>query len=267
MFVENEVDLLVFVPFDAAKFLGDNNFAMSKIPSLEVQFLTFNFLSDYFDDRDNRRAFSLALNIDDLIESVGGFARAVNQFVSNGVFGYNPVISDHEYDLELAREIVEDTGLKDETIHFHLPIGLDVLGEFVRESLSEINVNVVVSYLDLEDLLASMDEGLADLYFFAFKSELADSSDFLNLIARSDGVYNYSHYADDVVDKLILSSLTKIDQVGRIIDLQETMKIIVEEDILGVPLFEYETIFAFSDKLFLEPRIDGSIYFDDLILK
>jgi len=267
MFIEDEVDLLVFVPFDAAQFLEENDFQMSQIPSLEVQFLTFNFESKYFKDLDNRKAFSFALNQNDLIDMVGGFARRVNQFVSNGVFGYSPVIADHEYNTKLAKKIVKETEFEGKTIQFHLPIGLDVLGDFVRESLAEIGVNVVVSNLEINDLLKSMEKGTADLYFFGFKSELADSSDFLNLLAKTEGVYNYSRYSNDEVDRLINSSLTNIDERKRIIDLQKAMKIIVEDDFLGVPLFEYETIFAFNDKLGLEPRIDGLIYFDDLILK
>ena len=267
MLVEGEVDLLVFVPFDAVSFLEEYNYDMRFIPSLEVQFLMFNFLSDYFSDIDNRKAFSLALNQQNLINAVGGYAKKVNQFVSNGVFGFNLEIPSHEYDIDKAKALVNSTGLQGKTIQFHLPIGLTVLGDFVRESLSEIGVNVVVSNLSMEDLVKSMESGDADLYFFGFKSELADSADFLNLISKTDSPYNYGNYSNKVLDKIINSLLVEINENKRLTELQDAMSILIEEDIVGVPLFEYETIFSFSDKLDLKPRIDGQIYFDDLIKK
>ena len=46
------------------------------------------------------------------------------------------------------------------------------------------------------------------------------------------------------------------------------MRLIVSEDVIGVPLFEYETLFAFSDDyLDMQPRIDGFLYFDELMPK
>ena len=58
--------------------------------------------------------------------------------------------------------------------------------------------------------------GDADLYFFGFKSELADSSDFLSLIARSNSIYNYSNYTNEMVDSFIVSSLIEIQENKRI---------------------------------------------------
>jgi hypothetical protein len=58
-----------------------------------------------------------------------------------------------------------------------------------------------------------------------------------------------------------------MDVLGRRKDLQEAMKVLVVNDVLGVPLFEYESVYAYNDKLEINPRIDGIIYFDELIVK
>lgn len=266
MFVNYEADLLAFVPFDAVTAIKERNFKITEIPSLEVQFLLFNMDSQYFSDKKNRELFSYAIDQKDLVAAVGGYARIVNQFVSNGIFGFNPDIQPHEYDLKKAEELAEETGLKGKTIQFHLSKGLDVLGEHVRQQLNGIGVNTIVSYLEADKLMESIVERKADIYFFGFKSDLGDSADFLGLMARSGADFNAGKYSNSVVDEMIDVSLLELDPIVRLENLREAMRIIVEDDIFGVPLFEYETLFSFSDKLDMEPRIDGFIYFDELNL-
>jgi hypothetical protein len=60
--------------------------------------------------------------------------------------------------------------------------------------------------------------------------------------------------------------LVELDVQKRRDSLQEAMKIVVEQDVVGIPLFEYETLFSFYDVISFEPRIDGLIYFDELIV-
>lgn len=267
MFLNGEAQLLAFVPFDAVSAVKEKVFQITSIPSLEVQFLLFNMQSRYFDDIRNREIFSLAIDQNALTEDIGGYARGVNQFVSNGIFGFNPEIRPHEYDLEKAEKLAQETGLIGKTIYFHLPKGLDVLGEHVRQQLSKIGVYVVVSYMEMDKLWESIKNSSADLYFFGFKSDLGDSSDFLNVVVRSDGAFNVGNYSNGQVDEMVDLSLTSMDQVVRLENLQEAMRVIVEEDIIGVPLFEYETLYSFVDDINIEPRIDGLIYFDEIIAK
>lgn len=265
MFANGDADLLAFVPFDAVSAVKERNFEIAEMPSLEVQFLLFNMNSKYFKERENREAFSLAIDQDGLTEAVGGYARPVSQFVSNGIFGFNPDIVKHEYNLKKAEKLAGE--IKGKTLHFHLPVGMDVLGEHVRQQLAKIGVFIVVSYLDMPKLLESIEQRKADLYFFGFKSDLGDSADFLNVIVHSDADFNVGNYENVEVDALIEESLIEMDPSLRLEALQEAMRIIVEDDIFGVPLFEYETLFSFSDKLEMQPRIDGFIYFDELKIK
>jgi ABC-type oligopeptide transport system substrate-binding subunit len=137
----------------------------------------------------------------------------------------------------------------------------------VRSKLAEVGVNVVVSYLEDQALLDSMEKGKADIYFMGFESGIGDASTFLYYIAYSQGPYAFWGYVNEYVDKLITASMTEMDVMGRRKDLQEAMKVLIVDDVLGVPLFEYETVYAFNDKLSISPRVDGIIYFDELTVK
>lgn len=266
--VNNNADLLDFVPFDGVQNVLDQGFKIAAIPGLEVQFLVFNTKSAIFSDTENRKVFSMAIDDDTLVKALGGnFARTISQFVSNGIFGFNPDIIPHVYDIAQAKKMAEAKGLKDQTITFHLPKTLELLGEHVRTQLAKIGVDVLVSYMDGDKFAQSLTAGDADVYFLGFKADIGDASDFLNTLAYSKGSFNIGHYVNTTVDKLIEDSSVQMDPAKRLKNLKDAMKIVVEDDVYGVPLFEYQKIFAFSKKLDLQPRIDGLIYFDEINIK
>lgn len=266
--VNGEADLLDFVPFDGVSHVLDQNLSVAAVPSLEVQFLVFNTKSAIFQNLEKRKAFSLAINPNDLVEVIGvNFSRTISQFVSNGVFGFNPEILSHVYDLEESKKLAISAGLKDQTISLHLPKTLELLGEHVRKQMSEIGVNVLVSYMENDQFMKSLSAGDADVYFLGFKADIGDSSDFLNTLAYSKGSFNIGHYSNDKVDKLVEDSAVQLDPAKRLKNLKDAMKIVVEDDLYGVPLFEYQKIFAFNKSIDLQPRIDGLIYFDEINTK
>lgn len=266
-FLRGDAEMLAFVSYDAVQAVQDFGFEVATIPTLEVQLIIFNIASEHFSNLINRKLVSYIVDQNSLVEQVGGYARPINQFVSNGIFGFDPSISDHEFNIDDAERLVALSGLEGETLQLHLPIGLDVLGEHVRENLAEVGVNVIVSYLEIMDFIDSIDNGKADFYFMGFKSELGDSSEFLETTIHSSGEYNTIGYENSNVDYLIDLASEELDHGKRGEALQEAMRVIVEDDVVGVPLFEYETVFSFVEGLDFSPRIDGLIYFDEIKLK
>ncbi|MFH1534160.1 MAG: ABC transporter substrate-binding protein [Nitrospirota bacterium] len=266
-FLSGDADMLAFVSYDAVQIVQEFGFEIATIPTLEVQLIMFNFASEYLSNIKNRELISYIIDQDALVEKVGGYARPVNQFVSNGIFGFDSSISNHEFDLEKAEALAVETGLQGKTLQLHLPIGLDVLGEHIRENLAEVGVNVIVSYLQIPDFIDSIDNGRADFYFMGFKSELGDSSEFLETTLHSEGDYNTFDYENSNVDYLIDLAAEELDPGKRREALQEAMRVVVEDDVVGVPLFEYETVYSFVEELDFSPRIDGLINFDEINIK
>jgi peptide/nickel transport system substrate-binding protein len=267
MLVDGDADFVAFVPYDGVDFVKKNGLNIATVPSLEVQFLVFNMKSKLMNDIRNRLVVSGALNRDDLIKVVGGYAGRVNQFVSSGIFGFNPYIQDQVNDSENSEEIAEKTGISGKTVQLHLMTGLTVLGDYVKDQMAKVGVNTVVSYLDGVNLMKSMEAGKADIYFLGFKSNMGDSSGFFESMAYSTGAYNYWGYKNEYLDKLIDTELVEMDEMSRRKSLQEAMKVVVAEDVFGIPLFEYETAYAFNDKIDINPRVDGMIHFDELTVK
>jgi len=268
MLLNGSVDLLTFVPFDALQTFKDRNFKVVSVPTLEVQFLLFNVKSKFLQSIENRNAIRLAIDTNALAEALKGSAQAIDQYASNGVFGFNPSISMRKYDLKISKETISKLGLDGITLTMSLPDGLQYIGDYVKQNLGDAGINVLISYHDtFEKFMESVNSGNADLYFFGYQSSFGDANDFMKDIAYSKAQFNYGKYENPTVDQLILSASTEMDPLKRRIFLQDAMKLLVETDPIGVPLIEYEAFYSFSDNIDYEPRIDEGLYFDDVIVK
>ena len=123
-FLNGEADFLTFVPYAAIDEIAKRDYEIVTVPTLEVQFLIFNGESEFLKENDSRKAIALAIDQEALTQEIGGFAKVVNQFVSNGVFGFNPNIDRVEFDIEKAAKLAEESGLKEKTLKLHLHKGL-----------------------------------------------------------------------------------------------------------------------------------------------
>jgi peptide/nickel transport system substrate-binding protein len=258
-------DVLSYVPYDLADQIDLAEFDLVSVPSLEVQFLIFNFESEVFDDVEARRALKSVLDTDEFTGYIGEYAHPVKQFVSSGVFGYNPDIEDPVYDSSLVGEVEELNGYE---VNVILPEGLDVLGEFLTDSFDEVGLGVYIQYVKSEYLVETLTKADFDIAFLGFKSELGDSSDFLKSLAHTSGEeygqFNFANYSNEQVDSLIGEAELEMNVGNRLDLLQEAMSVLVEDDVYGIPLFEYDTLFASAKWVDFEPRIDGFIYINEL---
>jgi peptide/nickel transport system substrate-binding protein len=268
---QGEADFVFGLAPDSISSLRSFGVTVFSQPSLEVNFLLLNFRNSLLRNREVRQALRSVFDKKTFVEMTSGYARAANQFVSSGIFGFNPEIKPIEYEIDLAAKAVRQYGaLARPVLSLHITEGMQVFGEYIKRQFNEIGVTVNLEYLSGKQLIESLKKGEADLYFFGWRSEMGDSMDFYESVVHSRqaalnyGIYNGINYANSQVDKLIESATRNLDVASRLQDLREVMRLIVEEDVIGVPLYESENIYAFHDDLIFEPRIDAYVYFADL---
>lgn len=254
--------------------LKNPNIVIKSIPSLEVSFLVFNQKNSLLNNRDVRDAITKAFDPKVFTDLAYGFAREVGQYVSSGVFGFNPDIKKPEYDMAAAKKVLEDVGNKDVfkqlTLTFAYPNSLQPIGEYVQSQLEDLGIRVELNPVSDDKLLEEISDATADIYFLGWRSELGDALDFLQAAAhgkdeeRGYGLYNGANYMNKKVDELIEQAQSDLDAPSRLTAMQEAMKILAVDDIYGVPLYESETIFAYLNYLDFEPRVDGYIYASEI---
>jgi peptide/nickel transport system substrate-binding protein len=265
LLTSGDADFLSFVPFDAVDFLVDDpNIELKSISSLELQFLLFNF--DSLSELWLRKAIYLALDKDEFLNNFSKFVHNSDQYVSAGVLGYNSSFDAYDFNLIEAKKLIVDKGGYSSVIHVHLPLNMETLGSFIKTSLENIGLDVVVSYLSNEDLSISYESSGGDIYFLGFRSETGDAQALYDLIFQSSAEYNLGNYFNKNFDSLLNDISFELNKQARIFQLREAMKILID-DFVGVPLFEFDTLFAYQkNRIDFQPRIDGLIYFKDFKL-
>lgn len=262
-----EIDFLADVPPDAVQQLEQANFKVDSIPSLEIGFVMFDVKNPSFSEVQVRKAFAQAINKESFLDLANGHAKTVNQFVSNGVFGYNPDLKGIAFDQKAATEQISKvvSGFEKFKVELSFPESLKLLGQFFQEQLKPIGVEVALNPLSDQDLQNKVAAAQLPFYYLGWRNESGDAMPFLKAVLHSrdaagNGAYNGMNYGNEKVDQLIDKSETNLNQQERLKDMQEVLKIVTEDDVVGVPLFETESLFAYSPDLSFRPRVDSQIY-------
>lgn len=260
--VSGEVDIVASVPSERARNFDFPGFSLVTSPSLESNFLMFNFKKQ-FADRRLREAAKLAINLQDLADLVSGFAVGSSQFAGKGIFGFNPQIAMPKQNIARAKALVKSTGRDRVRVALDLPEGFEVFGSRLAAMLKIAGFEVELRLHDIAELGKIISEKSSEFFFFGWKNDLADSGDFLAAVAHSAkgqyGQFNGGSYANQRVDDLIELSQWTVSRALRLKHLREAMRIITEEDLIGVPLFVPESLYAVSETVKWTPRVDGYI--------
>lgn len=266
--ITNSVDVLSDVPPEFIPAFSYDKFKLLTSPTLESNFLLFGF-NGPFKKPELRKAVSLAFDRKEVARLAFGFAKPGSQFVGNGVFGYDPSIGIEQADIEKAFEFVKKIS-PNQKIHikFDLPLGFQTLAQFIKGELERINFKVETNFIPPQEFEEKVMKGGSDLFFFGWRFELGDSASFLVSAVHSKegeyGKFNAGGYRNPKVDFLIEDSEAIISPFERLEKLRGAMKIIVKEDIIGIPLFIPEALYAAKTSVKFQPRIDGYIFASEI---
>lgn len=263
---DNDIDFLVNVPPDAVNEIIDAGFEIAKIPSLEVGFVMFNLKDQKMSNKSLRLAIAQALNKETFLDLAYGFAKVIDQFIPNGVFGYNPQIANIAFDKaaaekELAKSFSSFEKIK---VTFYFPESLKLLGQYFKEQLVQIGVDVDLKPVSDQQLQDNLKKGNMQFYYLGWRHDSGDAISFLSQVVHSPvagfGEFNGNGYSNKLVDTLIEKSQVNLNQQERLKDMQQVMKLITEDDLIGVPLFETESLFAYNKEMKFIPRVDSLVY-------
>lgn len=258
-----------FKDISGCKSLKNKNVVVKATPGLEVSFIAFNFNNELLKDKQYRMAIKKSLDPEVFKKISFGFAIPARQFVSSGVFGFNPDIKAEVYDIDEAKKMIDEVigeSFSRIAVTFDYPDSLPPVGLYVQGQLRDLGIDVELNPLSDAELAKKIMAGDSDMYYMGWRSELGDASDFLITGVHSNdtdsgyGSFNGMNYSNPKVDELIAESQKNLDTQSRLEQLQQAMRIITEDDIVGVPLFESEVLYAYADDLNFKSRVDGYVY-------
>lgn len=269
--ISKKLDFLVNVPPDSVYKLQKSDLKLSFVPSLEVSFLIFNLKDPLFADIRWRKAIVETLDKSVFLDLLLGFATVQNQFVSTGVFGFNPQIKSPAVDKNVLKNLVEkelDT-FANPVIAFYYPDNIPLLGQFVKEQLESSGLEIQLEPRKPDQYLKLLETNSMPFFYLGWRSEFGDSLAILesvfhtrenNKLDNKLGSFNASALSDQKIDQLIKDAGNEVNEQKRLKIQQEIMKILVNEEYIGIPLFESQLIFAYQKYLETEIPVEGIIY-------
>lgn len=207
-----------------------------------------------------------------IAQLLGQYSRAVNQFVSPGVFGYSLEINNQIYNPEKARtEVLEIFGQEGRKTSLDLTIDYQKIGEYIQKEFKKINIKVELNFLSPQDLIEKIKKRTSEMYILGWQSESGDAGDILNSLflenAQLNSIFLPRSESSKEITKLIKLSNQELKPKKRLEILQNIMKTLVDREVVGIPLFEGARIYAVQSKVNFKPRVDGMIVLREINYK
>jgi peptide/nickel transport system substrate-binding protein len=261
-----DIDILANVPPQYVSELESVGISIQSFPSLEVSFLMMN-LDGVFSDEDFRSIVWNAID-DDYADRLGsGYLSPSSQFAASGITGFVGDLESRVRDLFESRDLLE-TYSGELSFQLDIPFGLEALGEEVQADLADIGIEVELNALDLLSFEERVFSGESDMYYFGWKYDLADVSDFYESVVHSAqgdyGAFNGLGYANESIDALIESSSVVLDVNERNAELESIAKQLLEDQVI-LPLFEANVLYGLQPDIYWNIRLDGQILASEIM--
>ncbi len=253
-FDQGLTDILVAVPKEQALALPKDQVKSSY--SLEVNFMMFKLDDPLLQDRAMRESIHAMIDPAKIEEIGNNFVRRVSQFVAPGVFGFNPDLPQFQYDeAKSPKNLFGEQKIK--ITMDYLPT-YKTLVEYLERKFEEAGFQFKGNPIEANELLDRIRKNESQLFVLGWQSENGDAGDFLDAFIHSKGEFNNGRYANAAVDRLIEKSRQELNPELRLELLQKIMEL-VNDDLIGLPLFESARLYAVKKGLNWEPRLDGLV--------
>ena len=183
-----------------------------------------------FADKDVRKAFSMAIDRQAIVDYILGRGSVANGFIVKGVRGYNEEQPAYEYDPEAARELLANSSYNGEAIKISSNTGTPQSAEVltvIAEMEQEIGFNITMEVVESATLLEMRVSGNYDVFLVNVQFQAADPGSVLTQRVLMD--YHCSNYVNDELNELINKSNTEMDEAVREDLLKQINGIIREE--------------------------------------
>jgi len=260
------VDVLRWVPEERVGEIATlDGVGVVSRPSLRASYLWFGLRAPEaaaLADPRVRQALSLALDRAALVQRLGGHARPLMQHVPEEVVGHVPGL-ELRHDPAAARELLRAAGQGD-PLELTLTVaeGTQRLGEAVAEQLAGVGVQLRVEPLDWPTMRARWQAGTLAFFVASWRFEGGDASFFFEecLASRGSGELRRwnAGFASARLDALIAERQRIFSGTKREVQSASLAQALAEEMPL-VPLVSREDLYAVSERVRFDPRLDGNL--------
>ena len=221
-----------------------------------------------FADPDVRRAFSMAIDRQTIIDSVFGGGEIPIGIASEHTMGYDPELTSdyYTYDPEAAKALLETTSYNGEPIVISSNVATtnaEAMLLAISENVNAIGFNTSIEVVEGATLLEKRSTGDYDCFIVAAMSTGGDLFSFATFRIQNDA--HHSNYVNDELNSLIEQASIDTDETVRDDLYRQANEIIVEEcaPMIGVLTLEANEAITYGITG-IELASDGFFLFKDI---
>ena len=225
-------------------------------PILRGYYYGFNIKKQPFSDVKIRKAFAMAIDKNELKKVLMGSGEPATSWIPMGMKGYNPDIG-LKFDPEGARRLIKEAGYTDGKVFPEIKIvfNTDMLNRLVAENIQSqlaknLNIKIILDNQEWKVYLSMLNTDPPPFYRLGWGADFPDPDNFMNLFTSYSG-NNHTHWENHHYDRFINDASVERDEKKRILLYDKAQKILVEDDVPIIPLFNI------SENLLLKPYIKG----------
>ena len=204
--------------------------------SSSLSYVGFNIDKEPFNDVKVRRALSMLINQDDMLEGVyEGYGVAAVGPLAPGVFGFNDAMTPLSYDPDAAIALLAEAGYEDgfkTTLWTNDNQQRMDMAVLIQEELKKANIEVAIEVVEWGAYLDKTANGEHDMFILGLSNPVGDADYFLTQLFHSDNLGeagNRSFYENAEVDKLLEAGREEIDADKRQEYYTDVQEILIEE--------------------------------------
>ena len=268
LFMDEKLDIITGIPPESIKEIVEAQIAdfqdkpvkyvLGRYPQVSTTFLTLNTAIAPFNNLKVRKAVSMAINKNKIVDEVlkgEAYGPGDHGIVPSAIKNYDfASVVGHEHSITKAKELLASAGYPEgkgfPTIIFAAGkgnISLRVALEIQKQLLANLNINLEISSLSLKERTEMESKSQSNMTLSTWLGEIPDPVTFLSLFYGADvpssneesSFPNVSRYQSPKFDKLYEQALITIDTKKRY-ELCLSADQIIATDVPVIPLWYHE---------------------------
>ncbi len=266
-----EADIITFIPLTHLEQLS-NAGRIIATSGVAVRYIEMNLSKFPFNKVEFRQAVNLGIDRKSITEEVyHNFATPANQFISQGLFGFDYNLPQFIYDPDSARKLLKKLN-EIPVINFDFAESRAFIAEAILEDLRKIGLKINPHSLPVDKYWEKINNKKSDFYLIG---SVPLSNEGMSILRSSFhtrnpdkglGTLNNGNYSnrdlDSIIEKMI--SISDLRTCAKLIN--DAQKILIK-DLPKIPVVWEKEIYGVSDKIDWNPRLDELIIIKEIRLK
>ncbi|WP_020006998.1 glutathione ABC transporter substrate-binding protein [Salinicoccus albus] len=244
-----------FEPSNVERIENHEETNMYTLHNIAMEFIGFNTSKEPLDDKRVRQAISHMVDKEEVINGIySGTGKIMDGPLQPEVLGYEENIEGLDYDVDRARELMEEAGYEDgfeiSIITNEAPERVD-LAVFLQEQLREINIEATVDQYEWGAYLEAASTGDHEIFILGWPNSTGDPDNGLWPLFHSSMTGNQgnrSFLVHDEVDQLLEEGRQTSDDEEREEIYQEVQEVLIDEAPM-IYLRQAESMNAYRDEV------------------